>query len=39
VPLELRTRDRVVIGVSALLVFVALVLRFAYGVGSFHGPV
>jgi energy-coupling factor transport system permease protein len=39
VPLELRTRDRVVIGVSALVVFIALVLRFAYGVGAFHGPV
>ncbi len=39
VPLELRTRDRVVIGVSALVVFIALVLRFVYGIGAFHGPV
>jgi energy-coupling factor transport system permease protein len=35
VPLALRTRDHVVIGVSALVVLLALVLRFAYGVGAF----
>jgi energy-coupling factor transport system permease protein len=34
-PLELRTRDRVVIGASALLVLLALLLRFAYGIGAF----
>jgi len=39
VPLELRTRDRVVIGASALVVLSALVLRFGYGVGAFRGPV
>lgn len=35
VPLELRTHDRVVIASSALVVLLALVLRFAYGVGAF----
>jgi energy-coupling factor transport system permease protein len=39
VPLELRTRDRIVIGVSVLGVLVALVLRFVYGIGAFDGPV
>lgn len=39
VPLELRTRDRVVIGTSALVVLLAPILRFAYSIGSFHGPV
>jgi energy-coupling factor transport system permease protein len=34
-PLELRIRDRVVIGASALLVLVAVFLRFAYGIGAF----
>jgi energy-coupling factor transport system permease protein len=38
VPLELRTRDRMVIGTSAVVVFLALVLRFEYGIGAFHGP-
>jgi energy-coupling factor transport system permease protein len=38
-PLELRTRDRVVIGTSALVVLLALVLRFAFGIGTFYGPV
>jgi len=35
-PLELRTRDRVVIGTSALLVLLAPTLRFGYGIGAFH---
>jgi energy-coupling factor transport system permease protein len=39
VPLELRARDRVVIGTSAMVVLLALALRFAYGVGTFDGPV
>jgi energy-coupling factor transport system permease protein len=39
VPLELRTRDRLVIGASALGVLTALVLRFVYGIGAFDGPV
>jgi hypothetical protein len=29
----------VVIGTSAVVVLLALALHFAYGVGSFHGPV
>ena len=37
-PLQLRTPDRVVIGTSAVVVLLALVLRFAYGIGAFHGP-
>jgi len=39
VPLELHTRDRVVIGTSVAVVLLALVLRFIYGVGAFRGPV
>ena len=39
VPLELHTRDRIVIGASTLGVLAALVLRFTYGVGAFYGPV
>jgi energy-coupling factor transport system permease protein len=39
VPLELRPRDYVVIGVSALAVLLALTLRFTYGVGAFDGPI
>ncbi len=39
VPLELHTRDRIVIGASTLGVLAALVLRFTYGVGTFYGPV
>jgi energy-coupling factor transport system permease protein len=39
VPLELRARDRVVIGTSAMVVLLALALRFAYSVGAFDGPV
>ena len=35
-PLELRTRDRVVIGTSALLMLLAPILRFGYGIGAFH---
>ena len=38
-PLQLRTPDRVVIGTSAVVVLLALVLRFAYGIGAFQGPV
>jgi energy-coupling factor transport system permease protein len=34
--LELRTRDRVVIGISTLMIFVVPILRFGYGIGSFH---
>ena len=37
-PLQLRTPDRVVIGTSAVVVLLALILRFAYGIGAFHGP-
>jgi energy-coupling factor transport system permease protein len=33
--LKLRTRDRVVIGISALMIFVAPILRFGYGIGAF----
>jgi energy-coupling factor transport system permease protein len=39
VPLELHTLDWVVIGTSVLVMLVALVLRFVYGVGAFHGVV
>jgi len=39
VPLELQTHDRMVIGTSAVVVLLALALRFAYGVGAFYGPV
>jgi len=35
-PLELRTRDRVVIGVSVVLTVLAPLLRFGCGIGSFH---
>jgi energy-coupling factor transport system permease protein len=38
-PLELRTRDRVVIGTAALLMLVAPILRFGYGIGAFYRPV
>jgi energy-coupling factor transport system permease protein len=36
VPLELHPLDWVVIGTSALVMLVALVLRLVYGVGAFH---
>jgi energy-coupling factor transport system permease protein len=39
VPLQLRVRDWLVISAAAVIAAVALILRFAYGVGSFHGPV
>jgi len=35
-PLELRPRDRVVIGASVVLTVLAPLLRFGYGVGTFH---
>ena len=35
-PLELRTRDRVVIGVSVVLMVLAPLLRFGCGIGTFH---
>src|SRR5215831_4900453 len=35
-PLELRPRDRVVIGASVVLTVLAPLLRFGYGVGAFH---
>lgn len=38
-PLQLRARDWMVMGAAAVMVAVALILRFAYGVGSFHGPI
>jgi len=36
VSLELRMRDRVVIGISALMIVVVPILRFGYGIGAFH---
>jgi len=36
-PLELRTRDRVVIGTSAVAMLLAPILRFGYSIGAFHG--
>jgi energy-coupling factor transport system permease protein len=38
-PLQLRARDWLVISAAAAIVAVALILRVAYGVGSFHGPI
>jgi energy-coupling factor transport system permease protein len=38
VPLQLRARDWLVIGVAAVVVVVALILRSAYGVGAFPRP-
>jgi energy-coupling factor transport system permease protein len=38
VPLQLRARDWLVMSAAAVIVAVALILRFTYGVGSFHGP-
>ena len=39
VPLQLHARDWIVMSAAAVIVAVALILRFAYGVGSFHGPI
>src|SRR5215475_8690057 len=38
VPLQLRARDWLVIGVAVVVVVVALILRSAYGVGAFPRP-
>ena len=38
-PLQLRARDWLVISAAAVIATVAVFLRLAYGVGSFHGPI
>ncbi len=38
-PLRLRARDWLVMSAAAVIVAVALILRLAYGIGSFHGPI